>query len=167
MNAPGAPGDPPLRPCSLSDALRALGFWLQPGGVRELWLEVTSEGIGVCTIVEPEHRVYQWSELAAQSQAQARHRRRRAGTRPEPRTQLSWSGLLRTVGQLLDAQGVRECQIEATLTAPGPALDYHVLVTAGGRVVLDTRAVRLELIRSYTQYIEAQPQWDGGRRGLT
>src|SRR5688572_2614054 len=140
MNAPGAPGDPPLRPCSLSDALRALGFWLQPGGVRELWLEVTHDGIGVCTVAEPEQRVYQWSELAAQSQAQARHRRRRTATPPDPRTQLSWSGLLRTVGQLLDAQGICECLIEAILTAPGPVLDYHVLVTVGDRVVLDTWA---------------------------
>lgn len=135
----------------LAEALRALGFWLQPGGTPQVWLTLDVQGIVVRTPAEPTPRLYTWPDLAAQARAQVRHRRRRAAPRPDPRRTLGWAALLRVVGRLLEARDIRQCEIAATLRSAKPDPAYTVTVTVDGKVVLDTEAVCEELARLSAQ----------------
>ena len=61
-----------------------------------------------------------------------------------------WTVLLRVVGQLLAAQGLRDCRIEATV---GDAShEAEVRVTVDGRVVLESLAVQLHWLRLRTRF---------------
>jgi hypothetical protein len=74
----------------------------------------------------------------------------------DPAALTRWSVLLRVVGQLLDAQGVSDCEIDAAVASPDSPEGCRVQVTTDGRTVLDSEAVRLQLLRLRTRYIEAR-----------
>ena len=99
-----------------------------------------------------------WHEIEAQSRSQQEHRRNQPRPAPwmDPAALTRWSVLLRVVGQLLDAQGVSDCVIDAAVASEDAPEGCRVQVTADDRVVLDSEAVRLQLLRLRTKYIEAR-----------
>ncbi len=156
---------PPERPRSaapmpLQEALRTLGLALEVSRVPRVEMVVDAQGVTIETTTAFGVRRYTWQEIEVQSRAQQQHRRATGRPAPwmDPMALTRWSVLLRVVGQMLDAQGVGECVIHA---APAPAdapEACRVQVRVGQRVIVDSEAVRLHLLRLRTRQSEAAPQ---------
>lgn len=133
----------------LADALTVPAGWLATGRVRSAALVVDAQGIAVQTAAVYGPRLYRWADLAAQARALADDPRawpsERAALDPEAFTR--WPVLLRLVGRLLDRQRVRACVIHARVARSYAPLEWSVRVTAEGRVLLDSAAVRRHLRR--------------------
>jgi hypothetical protein len=134
----------PAEMLTLQEALRTLGNGLEASQVRRARVEVSAAGAFVEASGEYGRRRYSWDDLASQSRAQQAQRRpaQRAAPWMDPWALRRWSVLLRVAGLLLDAQGVRDCCIEATVHLDDPLLDFDLEATADGRPVLDAEAVR-------------------------
>ncbi|HEY7064785.1 MAG TPA: hypothetical protein VII06_25150 [Chloroflexota bacterium] len=145
-------------PVSLQEALRTVGLGLEVNKVGRLELTISITGMQVATTSAYGIRNYTWQEIEAQSRAQQDHRRAQPRPAPwmDPAALTRWSVLLRVVGQLLDAQGVSDCVIDAAVASSDSPEGCRVQVTSDGRVVLDSEAVRLQLLRLRTRYIEAR-----------
>ncbi|HZS02589.1 MAG TPA: hypothetical protein VFE37_27995 [Chloroflexota bacterium] len=145
---------------SLQEALRTVGLGLDVGKVARVELTIDQAGIHVMTTSAYGVRSYAWEEIKTQSRAQQEHRRAQPRAAPwmDPAALTRWSVLLRVVGQLLDAQGVSNCVIDATVASPDAPESCRVQVTAEGRAVLDGEAVRLQLLRLRTRHVEARTQ---------
>jgi hypothetical protein len=145
---------------SLQEALRTLGLGLEVNKVGRVELTVNPSGIQMATTSAYGIRKYTWQEIGAQSRAQQEHRRAQPRSAPwmDPAALTRWSVLLRVVGQLLDAQGVSDCVIDAAVAAADSPEGCRVQVTTEERAVLDSEAVRLQLLRLRTKYIEARDQ---------
>jgi hypothetical protein len=147
-----------ITPMSLQDALRTIGLGLEVNKVTRIELTIAPSGVTVGTTSTYGVRKYAWSELETQSRAQQGSRRTSTRAAPwlDPAALTRWSVLLRIVGQLLDQQGVGECMVEASIASPEEPEACRARVTADGRVVLDSEAVRLQLLRLRTKHIEAR-----------
>jgi hypothetical protein len=145
-------------PVSLQEALRTVGLGLEVAKVGRVVLTVNLAGIQVATTSAYGVRNYTWHELEAQSRSQQEHRRAQPRPAPwmDPAALTRWSVVLRVIGQLLDAQGVSDCVIDAAVASEDAPEGCRVQVTAEDRVVLDSEAVRLQLLRLRTKYIEAR-----------
>ncbi len=158
MNQSNSLGPPATNLISLQEALRTLGLGLEVAKVRRADIVVTSTGIDVDTPGEYGHRTYDWGDLGSQSRAQQRHRRPtpRAASWMDPAALTRWSVLLRVIGQLLDAQGIRECTMQVSVATPDDPQECRVTVRANGRVMVDNEQVQLQLLRLRTRYVDAR-----------
>jgi hypothetical protein len=154
-------------PVSLQEALRTVGLGLEVNKVSRVELTINLSGIQIATTSAYGVRNYTWQEIEAQSRSQQEHRRAQPRPAPwmDPAALTRWSVLLRVVGQLLDAQGVSDCVIDAGVASVDSPEGCRVQVTAEGRAVLDSEAVRLQLLRLRTRYIEARDRAPEGETG--
>ena len=145
-------------PLSLKEALRTLGLGLEVNKVSRVELTINLSGIQMAATSAYSVRNYTWHEIQAQSRAQQEHRRAQPRAAPwmDPAALTRWSVLLQVVRHLLDAQGVSECAIDAAVALPDSPEGCRVQATAEGRAVLDSEAVRLQLFRLRTKYIEVR-----------
>lgn len=149
-----------VMPLPLQEALRTVGLALEVGRVPRVQIVVDAQGVTIETTTAFGVRRYTWQEIEVQSRAQQQHRRASGRPAPwmDPMAVTRWSVLLRLVGRLLDTRGVGECVIDA---APAPANApeaCRVQVRVGQRVIVDSEAVRLHLLRLRTRQSEAAPQ---------
>jgi hypothetical protein len=152
-----SPLEPALPPAAISsltlqEALRSLGRALEAQGPQHVYLTVDAIGITVETPPSDRYRIYPWADLARLSRAQLHYGRSRR-TRPiglKAWSLTRWAVLLRVTGQLLDAQGIRHCRVEATLA--DASHECEVRVTVDGRVVLESLAVQLHWLRLRTRF---------------
>jgi hypothetical protein len=109
-------------PVSLQEALRTVGLGLEVNKVSHVELTITLSGIQLGTTSTYGVRNYTWHEIHSQSRSQQEHRRVQSRPAPwlDPAALTRWSVLLRVVGQLLDAQGVSDCVIDAAVATAGP-----------------------------------------------
>jgi hypothetical protein len=137
-----------------------VGLGLEVNKVSHVELTITLSGIQLGTTSTYGVRNYTWHEIHSQSRSQQEHRRVQSRPAPwlDPAALTRWSVLLRVVGQLLDAQGVSDCVIDAAVATPDVPEACRVQVITDGRSVLDSEAVRLQLLRLRTKYIEAREQ---------
>jgi hypothetical protein len=145
-------------PVSLQAALRTVGLGLEVSQVGRVEITITMSGLQIVTTTGYGVRHYSWQEIDAQSRSQQEHRRAQPRSAPwmDPTALTRWSVLLRVIGQLLDAQGVADCVIDAAVAPPEAPENCRVQVIAEGQVVLDSEAVRLQLLRLRTTYIDAR-----------
>jgi hypothetical protein len=150
----------------MQEALRTLGLGLEVGKVRRTDIVVHAGGIEVDARGEYGHRIYDWNDLESQSRAQQRHRRPQARPAPwmDPAALTRWSVLLRVVGQLLDAQEIRECHIQAAVATPDSPQECRVEVVSGGKVVVDEEQVQLHLLRLRTRHVDRRSAEASGDR---
>jgi hypothetical protein len=159
------------RELPLGEALRTVGLRLDVQQVRRARLEIDGQGIRVRVPDGERCYAYSWGEVAEHSRAQQRLRRGGDGISPwrDPKALARWVVLLRLVGDLLDAQGLRACAIEAAVASPDASNEIKVTVTANGREVVDEEAVQLHLLRLLLRHIDpreapppvpsAPPRW--------
>jgi hypothetical protein len=143
---------------SLQEALRTLGLGLEVAKVLRAEIVIGNTGIDIDTPSEYGHRAYAWSDLDSQSRAQQRHRRSIPRSAPwmDPAALTRWSVLLRVIGQLLDAQGIRECTMQVSVASPDDPQECRVTVKTNGKVVVDNEQVQLQLLRLRTRYVDAR-----------
>jgi len=117
--------------------------------VRRAQVMVAPGGISVDTTFEAGTRVYTWGDVADASEAQRRLRGRPTppGRSRDPGLLTRWPVLLRLIGELLDARGVRDCVIQVAIAAPDAPQAIEMVVTTEGRVVLVPEDVTLHLLR--------------------
>jgi hypothetical protein len=72
----------------------------------------------------------------------------------DPAALTRWSVLLRVVGQLLDAQEMRDCEIYATVATPDAPQDFRLDVQVNGRSILNEEQIQLQLLRLRTRYVD-------------
>jgi hypothetical protein len=132
------------RPGSLSDALRTVGLWLEVSAAPHARLTLDAEGVYVNPAGGHGDRWYSWADLAGRARALQAGRRPAATAAPwlKPFALSRWSVLLRHVGQLLAAEGVQGCTIEAAVAPADRPLDCRVQARVNGEIILDTEAVR-------------------------
>ncbi len=164
------------RELSLDEALRTVGLRLDVEQARRARLTIDAAGIAVRVLGGERRYAYTWQEVADQARAQRRLRRGGSGVSPwrDPKALTQWVVLLRLVGDLLDAQGVRECVVEATIATPAAPSEIELTVTTDGQEVLDGGAVQLHLLRLLMRHIDpretpppppsAPPRWQFWRR---
>jgi hypothetical protein len=156
---------------SLDEALRTLAHGLDVGKVRRAELTVEATGVGITTNAEYGRRHYTWDNLASQSQAQRGYQRPKGGRPPwlEADAFTHWTVLLRVVGQMLEAKGVRNCLIDAMVATADAPDEWAVAVTVGDQRVLTADDVQFHLLRLRAGYTEHQagsdrPWWAIWRR---
>jgi hypothetical protein len=138
---------PPTTALSLQEALRTIGNGLEAHKVPRVQITIGSTGVHVEARGEYGSRTFSWADVASQSVAQQSQRRFERQRPPwlDPWAMTRWLVLLRITGLLLDAQGIRTCNIEASLGTTPESGALGVLVD--GREVLDRMAVGVELRR--------------------
>jgi hypothetical protein len=167
---------PLIASIALQEALRTLGLGLELAMVRQAEIIIAADGIEVDVKGEYGRRTYAWEDLESQSHAQRRHRRPQPRPAPwmDPTALTRWSVLLRVIGQLLDAQQIRQAAMRVAVATPEAPDDCRVQVTAGDKVVVDEEQVRLHLLRLRTRRPAARstdstargrPWWAIWRRG--
>jgi hypothetical protein len=158
MQSYSARGALSVAPISLQEAMRTVGLGLDVAKVSRIEMTIETLGVTIGTTTTYGVREYTWQEIETQSRAQQGHRRAQPRAAPwmEPAALTRWSVLLRILGQLLDQQGVGDCVVEASIASPDEPEACRVQVVADGRVVLDSEAMRLQLLRLRTKYIEAR-----------
>jgi hypothetical protein len=127
----------------LQETLRIIGLELETRPPLSAQLTISEHGIVVQAAGESRALSYTWGDLAAQVEAERSHRRGAssgAGKR-DAGALTRWSVLLRVIGQLLDAQGVQDCHIEAAPRLPMSPDPCRVTVTVAGRVVFREAAI--------------------------
>jgi hypothetical protein len=92
---------------------------------------------------------YSWNLLAIHSTAYQESRGAAGPTRAADLAR--WSVLLRVVGQMLEADGVRDCEIEGTMTERGAPPPWRVAVRRDGQVRLRTEDVQIYVLRAEQQ----------------
>lgn len=137
---------------SLPGALRTAGLDLVPTAVQYAQITVTAQAVKIETTAPYTRRQYGWSDLSLRSIAQQESRR--AGSRPapclDPLALTRWSVLPRLIGQIIVAERLQSCAIEAE-RAPTVC---HVSVTAGGRTRLTEDDLFLYLLRARQRYAD-------------
>jgi hypothetical protein len=130
--------------------------------VRRAQVMVGPDGILVDTTFEAGTRAYSWADVANASEAQRRLRGQPAppGRSRDPGLLTRWPVLLRLIGELLDAQGVREFVIQVAIAAPDAPQKIEMLVTTEGREILWPEDVTLHLLRRGAQ--PRDPREKGG-----
>jgi len=131
------------RPVSLQETLRIIGLELETRRPLSAQLTVDSAGVAVESGADHAGLRYAWADLAAQAEAERAHRHRGSTGQGQPDAGdlTRWSVLLRVIGQLLDAQGVQDCHIEAAPRLPMSPDPCRVTVTVAGRVVFREAAI--------------------------
>jgi hypothetical protein len=134
---------------TLAEALRTVGLSLEAQGVRQASLAVTASGITVSGFGDFGQRVYPWTLIAIRSTSYHENRGEAARDSPWPTLPdlTRWPVLLRTVGQLLDADGPRECGVAAALSDEPGELPWQVDVTMAGETYLRTEDVQVYALR--------------------
>jgi hypothetical protein len=134
---------------TLAEALRSIGYLIELDEVRRAQVMVASGGISVDTTFEAGTRAYTWDDVASASEAQRRLRGQPLppGRSRDPGLLTRWPVLLRLIGELLDARGVRDCVIQVAIAAADAPQAIEMLVTTEGRVVLVPEDVTLHLLR--------------------
>jgi hypothetical protein len=145
-------------PLSMQEAMRTIGLGPEVNKVTRVEIAIDSAGVTINTNSTYGVRKYSWQEIQAQSRAQQadRRARSRAALWMDPIALTRWSVLLRIVGQLLDQQGIGECVVEAAIASPDEPEAWRAQVIADDQVVLDSEAVRLQLLRLRTRHVEAR-----------
>ena len=138
---------------TLAEALRSIGFLIELDEVGRAQVMVGPDGISVDTTFAAGTRAYSWRDVANASEAQRRLRGQPAppGRSRDPGLLTRWPVLLRLIGELLDARGVRECVIQVAIAAPDAPQNIEMLVTNAGQEILLPEDVRLHLLRRGAQ----------------
>jgi hypothetical protein len=158
MDKPDMAGSPAIASIFLQEALRTLGLGLEVAKVPRAAIVLGADGIEVDVKGEYGRRTYTWADLESQSQSQQRHRRSQPRSAPwmDPTALTRWSVLLRVIGQLLDAQQIRQAEMRLAVATQEAPDHCRVQVTAGDKVVVDEEQVRLHLLRLRTRRADAR-----------
>ncbi len=150
--------DRPIRSLPLQDALRTIGYGLEASRVRRARLQLSAAGVVVETTGAYAVRSYSWDDLVVQVRVQ-RGLRQPGGPAADPWTLTRWSVLLRATGLLLDAQSVRQAEIEAAVAPSDAPRACQLTVRVGEQVVLTAAAIheRLEWLRLRHAADRAEP----------
>jgi hypothetical protein len=159
------------RPVSLQETLRIIGLELEARRPLSAQLTVDSAGVAVESGADHAGLRYAWADLAAQVEAERGHRHKGSTGRGQPDAGdlTRWSVLLRVIGQLLDAQGVRDCHIEAAPCLPVSPDLCRVTVTVGDHVVFREAAIEEQAMllraRRGASSSRQRGKWQFWRRG--
>jgi hypothetical protein len=143
---------------TLEDSLRVVGQRLETLQARNVELTIEADGINVLAGVTDSLRCYwTWDELAQEAPGAAGD-----GDDPVQWTDASvltsWPLLLRVLGYLLDARGVRTCDLHVAMIRSDSANGLEPLAILGGREEVDARAFFLLLLRLRARVLDATTQ---------
>jgi hypothetical protein len=154
---------------SLQETLRTIGNALEKQRVQQVQIVIVPSGVTVDSRGGRDaYWHYTWADVAAQSRLQTARRTPQPQPAPwmDPWALTRWSVLLRVTGQLLDAQGIDSCTVEAALGATPEAVLLRVVV-AGQEVFRRTEVgvelwrLRAQNGRCATALLHQRPGWPG------
>jgi hypothetical protein len=119
------------RRVSLQETLRTIGNELERRPVRQVQIVIDAGGVAVDSRGEQDaYWHYSWADIALLSRGQIARRTPQQQAPPwiDPWALTRWSVLLRVTGQLLDAQGMERCTVEAALGPTPEAVELRILV---------------------------------------
>ena len=143
---------------TLEESLRVVGQRLETLQARHVTLTVEADGIDMLAGVTDSVRSYwTWDELAQEASGAPAD-----GDDPVHWTDASvltsWPLLLRVLGYLLDARGVRNCDLQVAMIRSDSANGLEPLAILGGREEVDARAFFLLLLRLRGRVLDAAAQ---------
>jgi hypothetical protein len=140
---------------TLEESLRVVGQRLETLQARHVELKVEADGIDMRAGVPDSVGCYlTWDELAQEASGAA-------GDDDDPihwtdaSVLTSWPLLLRVLGYLLDARGVRTCDLQVAMIRSDAANGLEPLAILGGREEVDARAFFLLLLRLRARVLDA------------
>ena len=140
---------------TLEESLRVVGQRLETLQARHVELSIEPEGIDMLAgATESVSCYWTWDDLAEEASGAAGY-----GDDPTQWTDASvltsWPLLLRVLGYLLDARGVRTCELQVAMMRSNAANGLEPLAILGGREELDARAFFLLLLRLRGRVLDA------------
>jgi hypothetical protein len=140
---------------TLEESLRAIGQRLETLQARHVELTIEADGIDMrAGAIESENRYWTWGELA-EGASEAPDERDGPTHWTDASVLTSWPLLLRVLGYLLDARGVRTCELQVAMTRSDAGNGLEPLAIIGGREELDARAFFLLLLRLRGRVLDA------------
>ena len=151
---------------TLEDSLRVVGQRLETLQAHHVELTIEADGIDMrAGAIESENRYWTWGELAEEASGPPDERDDPTHW-TDASVLTSWPLLLRVLGYLLDARGVRTCDLQVAMIRSNAANGLEPLAILGGREEVDARAFFLLLLRLRARVLDAttQPAVRGGSR---
>jgi hypothetical protein len=143
---------------TLEESLRVVGQRLETLQARHVTLTIEADGINVLVGATDSVRSYwTWDELAQEASDAP-------GDGDDPihwtdaSVLTSWPLLLRVLGYLLDARGVRTCDLQVAMIRSDSANGLEPLAILSGREEVDARAFFLLLLRLRARVLDAAAQ---------
>ncbi len=139
---------------SLQGALGAIGQDLEERGIPYVQLTIGTLGVILETVHPYTQQEYSWGNLGLRTRAAPQAP---LDTYVDLLALTHWPVLLRLVGDLLDADGVRGCVIEAQVAPPDDPTRCEVRATVGGEAIVTTEQVQEHLLRLRARAAHAPP----------